>query len=98
MGKNEETLVHLLQQARERVSDFLQHNTVSVAPVGRPLAHWQPPRPSLYKVNVDGALFYADNTTGLGVVVRNEHGQVMVSLSKRIPLPSSMIKVEALAT
>ena len=57
MGKNEETLVHLLQQARERVSDFLQHNTVSVAPVGRPLAHWQPPGPGLYKVNVDGALF-----------------------------------------
>ena len=98
MGKNEETLVHLLQQARERVSDFLQHNTVSVAPVGRPLAHWQPPGPGLYKVNVDGALFYADNTAGLGVVVRNEHGQVMASLSERIPQPSSMIKDEALAT
>ena len=66
--------------------------------MGRPLACWQPPRPGLYKVNVDGALFYADNTAGLGVVVRNEYGQVMVSLSKRIPLPSSMIKVEALAT
>ena len=98
MGKNEETLVHLLQQARERVSDFLQHNTVSIAPVGRLLAHWQPPGPGLYKVNIDGALFYADNTAGLGVVVRNEHGQVMASLSERIPQPSSMIKDEALAT
>ena len=97
MGKNEETLVHLLQQARERVSDFLQHNTVSVAPVGRPLAHWQPPGPSLYKVNVDGARFDAENTTRLGVVIRNEHGQVMVSLSERIPLPSTVIEVKALA-
>ena len=65
--------------------------------MGRPLACWQPPRPGLYKVNVDGALFYADNTAGLGVVIRNEHGQVMVSLSERTLLPSSVIEVEVLA-
>ena len=65
--------------------------------MGRPLACWQPPRPGLYKVNVDGALFYADNTAGLGVVIRNEHGQVMVSLSERTLLPSLVIEVEVLA-
>ena len=54
MGKDAETLVQLLQRARERVSDFLQHNAVPVVPVGRPLARWQPPGPGLYKVNVDG--------------------------------------------
>ena len=59
---------------------FSQHNTVSVALVGRQPAWWQPPGLGLYKVNVDGALFYADNTMGLGVVIRNEQGQVMVSL------------------
>ena len=74
MGKNTETLVHLLQRARERVSDFLLHNTAPVVPMGRPPVRWQPPGPSLYKVNVDGALFDVDNTAGLGVVIRNEHG------------------------
>ena len=76
---------------------FSRPNTVLVAPVGRQPARWQPPGPGLYKVNVDGALFHADNTAGLGVVIRNEQGQVMVSLSERLPLPSSVIEVEALA-
>ena len=66
--------------------------------MGRPPTSWQPPGPFQYKVNVDGALFEADNTAGLGVVIRNEHGQVMASLSERILLPSTVLEVEALAT
>lgn len=46
---------------------------------------------------MDGALFFADNTAGLGVVIRNEHRQVMASLSECIPLPSIVTEVEALA-
>ena len=57
----------------------------------------QPPGPCQYKVNVDRALFVADNTAGLGVVIRNEHGQVMAPLSECIPLPSTVIEVEVLA-
>ena len=87
-GKNVDPLFHLLQRARERVEVFSRPNTVPVAPVGRQPARWQPPGPGLYKVNVDGALFDADNTAGLGVVIRNEQGQVMVSLSERLPLLS----------
>ena len=46
---------------------------------------------------MDGALFEADNTTGLGVVIRNEHGQVMASLSEHILLPLTVLEVEASA-
>ena len=56
------------------MGDFLHHNTTRVEPVGRQPTSWQPPSPSQYKVNVDGALFVADNTAGPGVVIRNEHG------------------------
>ena len=50
-----------------------------------------------YKLNFDGATFAEDSTTGIGVVIRNEAGLVMASLSQRIPLPTSIIEVKALA-
>ncbi|XP_075663184.1 uncharacterized protein LOC142632711 [Castanea sativa] len=96
-GENTGTLDHLLQQARDRLRDFLHHNTARIQPVGHPPTSWQPPGPSQYKINVDGVLFMSNSSAGLGVVIRNEHGQVMVSLSKRTPLPSIVIEVEALA-
>ena len=56
-----------------------------------------PPGDEYYKVNFDGALFQADNCAGIGVVIRNGDGQVMASRSQNIPLPSTVIEVEALA-
>lgn len=49
------------------------------------------------KVNFDRATFAADNKAGLGVVIRNDAGLVMVSLSQQIPLPSTVIEVEVMA-
>ena len=87
----------LMQQAKQRLGNFQLYNTARVEPVGRPPISWQPSGPFQYKVNVDEALFEADKTAGLGVVIRNEHGQVMASLSERIRLPSTVLEVEALA-
>ena len=87
LGKKAETLNILMQQAKYRLGDFQHYNTARVEPVGHPPTSWQPPGPFQFKVNVDGALFEADNTEGLGVVIRNEHGQVMASLSEHILLP-----------
>ena len=97
LGKKAELLTHLMQQAKQRLGDFQHHNTARVEPVGHPPTSWQPPGPLQYKVNVDGALFEADNTASLGVVIRNEHGQVMASLFKHILLPPTVLEVEALA-
>ena len=96
LGKKAEPLTHLMQQVKQRLGDFQHHNTARVEPVGRPPTSWQPPGPLQYKVNVDGALFEADNTTGLGVVIRNQHGRVMASLSEHILLPPTVLEVEAL--
>ena len=63
----------------------------------RILARWTPPDDEYYKINFDGALFQADNCAGIGVVIGNGDGQVMASLSQQIPLPSTVIEVEALA-
>ena len=48
-------------------------------------------------MNFDGASFTEDGTARIGVVIRNGAGLVMASLSQQIPLPASVIEVEALA-
>ena len=60
-------------------------------------AAWTPPSTSCFKVNFDGATFEKEGSAGLGVVIRNGDGQVMASLSQLVPLPHSVIEVEALA-
>ena len=57
-----------------------------------------PPEPHWYKINFDGAIFAKDNTIGLGVVIKNNEGLAMASLSWQVPLPSMVIKVEVLST
>ena len=44
-----------------------------------------------------GATFAEDGTAGIGVVIRNETGLIMASLSQRIPMSTSVTEVEALA-
>nr|XP_023906788.1 uncharacterized protein LOC112018485 [Quercus suber] len=58
---------------------------------------WEPPPPSLLKINFDGAIFKETEEARLGVVVRDSHGLVLASLAEKIKLPSSSDKVEALA-
>ena len=58
---------------------------------------WEPPVGLIYKVNVDVAVFAEINTSGIGVVVRNERGEVMVSLVAEGPLMQDSEEVEVLA-
>lgn len=38
-----------------------------------------------------------EQRAGIRVVIRNEHGLIMVSSSQQIPLPGTVVEVEALA-
>ncbi|XP_050248699.1 uncharacterized protein LOC126695948 [Quercus robur] len=58
---------------------------------------WTAPGAHSYKLNFDGATFAEDGTAGIGVVIHNEAGLVMASLSQRIPLPTSVIEVKVFA-
>ena len=58
---------------------------------------WQPLAHQQYKINFDETLFKDENHAGIGVVIRDSKGQVMVSLAQWIPLPKIAIEVEALA-
>ena len=88
----------VLSQARDRLREYSLHNNSTITPVGRPPTTWKPPGKFQYKINFYGALFQSENCAGIVVIIRNELGQVMVSLSLRIPLLFTAIEVEALAT
>ena len=48
-------------------------------------------------MNYDGVIFMNSNEARLGVVIRNDSGLVIATLSKKIPIPCSMELVELLA-
>jgi len=51
----------------------------------------------MYKTNYDGVVFEDSKEAGIGVIVRNDRGEVLAALSEKIPYPGSMVLVEVLA-
>ena len=58
---------------------------------------WNPPPLNSYKTNFDGAMFNESNEAGIGVVIRNCKGEIMVALSEKIQKPQSVVALEMLA-
>ncbi|XP_065629483.1 uncharacterized protein LOC136067478 [Quercus suber] len=58
---------------------------------------WQPPPPSIFKLNFDVALFLALNSSGFGVVIQNEKGEVMAAMVAKGPEVSCSEEAKFLA-
>ena len=58
---------------------------------------WAPPEPGIYKANYDGAYFAEEEDSGIGVVVRNDLGQVMASLAEKLAMPPTVEILETMA-
>ena len=59
--------------------------------------HCCPPPHARFKANFDGVIFQSSNEAGIGVVIRDHRGEIIGSLSLRIPPPPTVAEVEALA-
>ncbi|XP_075663123.1 uncharacterized protein LOC142632637 [Castanea sativa] len=46
---------------------------------------WKPPPSSVYKLNFDAAIFSDLDRTGVGAIIRDEHGQVMAAMTASGP-------------
>lgn len=51
----------------------------------------------IFKVNFDRAIFKEENKAGIGVVIRDDSGQVIAFIFEKTSLLSSVDEVEALA-
>lgn len=49
---------------------------------------WKPPPNNCFKVNFDGAVFKDDNEAGIGVLIKDEEGQVIASMAEKVSLPN----------
>ncbi|XP_065628321.1 uncharacterized protein LOC136067029 [Quercus suber] len=58
---------------------------------------WQPPPPSVYKLNFDAAVFSDLNYPRFWAIIRNQEGEVMAGLSVKGPFVHNSAKAEALA-
>ena len=95
-------LVQPLTKICSLAGNYLQEFLAFQAKPSKPpdpiiLQQWRPPDNNVYKVNFDAATFRTTNSAGIGVIVRDCVGEVIGALSMPIPMPQSVVAVEALA-
>ncbi|XP_075659781.1 uncharacterized protein LOC142629643 [Castanea sativa] len=68
--------------------------TMSASPLP---PHWTPPVAGVFKANVDGAVFKDLSSAGIGVILRDDKGNVIGALSQRLYAPLGPLEAEAKA-
>ena len=91
------TIDKVMEFAQEWLTGSKHTNERSSHPHGRATTHWTAPDANGIKINFDGVIFADRDCAGIGVVIRNDAGLIMASLTQQIPLPTTVIEVEALA-
>ena len=91
----------IFQQASQALATFQQSQCAltnhTTATRSQHSVQWRPPPENCHKLNFDGATFSELGKAGLGVVVRDSHGNAIASLSEQAPLLFAPVIVEAMA-
>ena len=62
----------------------------------RPQVYWIPPPNDTSKINFDEAIFKDANQERIGVIIRDNRGLVIESMSQKFSLPNSVDDIEAM--
>ncbi|XP_030930796.1 uncharacterized protein LOC115956614 [Quercus lobata] len=91
----------LVQRAKDFLQEYRDAQTqLSVQTSSGSMHHqvrWVPPSGSVYKLNVDATVFKGMKASGVGAVVRNENGEVMVAMAGKGSQVQDSEAAEALA-
>nr|XP_023929347.1 uncharacterized protein LOC112040686 [Quercus suber] len=87
------------KRAEDFVLEFRQAQVqLTVARTEQNISHqWKPPPLGAYKLNFDAAVFSGLNRTGIGTIIRNEKGKVMVAMSAVGPDAENSEEAELMA-
>uniref|UniRef100_A0A2N9ETE5 Reverse transcriptase domain-containing protein n=1 Tax=Fagus sylvatica TaxID=28930 RepID=A0A2N9ETE5_FAGSY len=98
LGQQVEKAENIPAFVREYLLEFqacqFPHSPSPSSPVP---THWRKPTTCRYKVNYDGAVFAETAEAGIGVIVRNDYGKPIATLSQKIRYPLSVEATEAMA-
>ena len=101
VGRPTQPLYKITQMAGSLVQEFLEaQDPTTTTPVSSPihiLQQWRPLDENIFKANFDAALFKSENLAGLGVVIRDWHGDAIGTLTMSVPLAQTVVELEALA-
>ena len=84
-------------EVQKYVKEFRATIPINPPKATPPPKRWSPPSPGWYKVNVDGVVFRDRGKIGVGVVIRNDRGELMGAMSQKIYFPLGAIEAEAKA-
>ncbi|KAK6121841.1 hypothetical protein DH2020_044454 [Rehmannia glutinosa] len=68
-------------------TNFIPHaqKNVAAAAPGLQISRWRKPKPMFFKCNVDAALRFDRNTTGIGMIIRDDKGEFVVARTITYP-------------
>ena len=78
-------------QAAKLLQDFINaQDAPSACSTTAPPNFWCPSSSLSFKKNFERAVFSSFHSIGMGVVIRNGHGEVISAMAEHIPLPNSI--------
>ena len=88
---------HLTSLAKERLLEFPVVQPAPQVHPPVPQGQWHLPPMGMIKANFDRAIFNTEHKSGIGVVLKDDHGSVLASISRQVSQVYSPLEIEAMA-